>query len=94
MACDRTPIEGALCDLQPVRIEPLREKDPDLALFRFLLQAHHYLGLRNSVGENLKYLVRDRQGRPVACLLFGAAAAALIGRRRLAKRKADKSKAA
>jgi len=74
MACDRTPIEGALCDLQPVRIEPLREKDPDLALFRFLLQAHHYLGLRNSVGENLKYLVRDRQGRPVACLLFGAAA--------------------
>jgi hypothetical protein len=43
-------------------------------LFRSLLQAHHYLGLRNSVGENLKYLARDRHGRPVACLLFGAAA--------------------
>jgi hypothetical protein len=26
------------------------------------------------VGENLKYLVQDRQGRDLACLLFGAAA--------------------
>jgi hypothetical protein len=26
------------------------------------------------VGENLKYLARDRQGRPLACLLFGSAA--------------------
>jgi len=74
LPCDRTPIEGALGDLQPVRIDPLGERHPDLALFRFLLQTHHYLGLRNSVGENLKYLARDGQGRPVACLLFGAAA--------------------
>ena len=74
LPCDRTPIEGALGDLQPVRIEPLGKGHPDLALFRFLLQQHHYLGLRNSVGENLKYLVRDRQGRLLACLLFGSAA--------------------
>jgi hypothetical protein len=26
------------------------------------------------VGENIRYLVRDRLGRPVACLLFGSAA--------------------
>jgi hypothetical protein len=74
LPCDRAPIESALGDLQPVRLEPLAEGHPDLALFRFLLQAHHYLGLRNSVGENLKYLARDRHGRPLACLLFGAAA--------------------
>ena len=74
LPCDRTPIEGALGDLQPLRIEPLGEGHPDLALFRFLLQRHHYLGLRNSVGENLKYLARDRHGRPLACLLFGSAA--------------------
>jgi hypothetical protein len=43
-------------------------------LFQFLLQRHHYLGHRNCVGENLKYLVRERHGRPVACLLFGSAA--------------------
>jgi hypothetical protein len=71
---ERKPIEGALGELQPVRIEPLGEDHPDGPLFRFLLQTHHYLGLRNSVGENLKYLARDRHGRPLACLLFGAAA--------------------
>jgi len=74
VACDRTPIEGALGDLQPVQIELLGEDHPDQPLFRFLLQTHHYLGLRNSVGENVKYLARDRQERPLACLLFGAAA--------------------
>jgi len=72
--CDRAPIEGVLTDLQPLRIEPLSEGHSDLGLFRFLLQRHHYLGLRNCVGENLKYLARDRHGRPLACLLFGAVA--------------------
>lgn len=43
-------------------------------LFNGLLAGHHYLGHRNTVGENLRYLVRDRQGRPVACALFGSAA--------------------
>ena len=74
LPCDRTPVECALGALQPVRIEPLGEGHPHVALWRSLLQRHHYLGLRNCVGENLKYLVRDRAARPVACLLFGAAA--------------------
>ena len=71
---DQSPITGDLKALRPLRIEVLGERHPDLALFRFLLQRYHYLGLRNSVGENLKYLAHDRHGRPVACLLFGAAA--------------------
>lgn len=74
LVCDRTPIEAPLSEVRPVRIEALGKGHADLRLFRFLLQTHHYLGLRNSVGENLKYLVRDRHGRPLACLLFGAAA--------------------
>ena len=74
LPCDRAPIEGVLGDLQPLGLEPLGEGHRDLTLWRFLLQRHHYLGLRNSVGENLKYLARDRHGRPLACLLFGAAA--------------------
>jgi len=73
-ACDRTPIREALSALQPLQLEALGEGHCDVALFRFLLARHHYLGLRNTVGENLKYMARDRQGRPVACLLFGAAA--------------------
>jgi hypothetical protein len=43
-------------------------------LFNGLLARYHYLGHRNTVGENLRYLVRDRHGRPVACALFGSAA--------------------
>jgi hypothetical protein len=46
----------------------------DARLFNGLLAHEHYLGHRNTVGENLRYLVRDRQGRPVACVLFGSAA--------------------
>ena len=44
------------------------------ALFEALLHQHHYLSYRSPVGENLQYLVRDHQGRPLACVLFGAAA--------------------
>ena len=46
----------------------------DRCLFDGLLAGYHYLGHRNTVGENLRYLVRDRMGRPVACALFGSAA--------------------
>jgi hypothetical protein len=43
-------------------------------LFEALLRQHHYLGYRSWVGQNLQYLVGDAQGRPLACVLFGAAA--------------------
>jgi len=71
---DPSSIECGLEELQPVRLELLSEGSAGAALFRFLLQRYHYLGHRTCVGENLKYLARDRQGRPVACLLFGSAA--------------------
>ena len=71
---DQAPITGELNELRPLRLEVLGERHRDLALFGFLLQRYHYLGLRNGVGENLKYLARDRYGRPLACLLFGSAA--------------------
>jgi hypothetical protein len=74
LAHDRTPIECDLKSLQPLRIEPLKAGDPRLTLFKFLLQRYHYLGLRSCVGETIKYLVEDCQGRLLACLLFAAAA--------------------
>lgn len=70
---DQSPLEQPLETLQPVRLQPLAGQ-AEMALFKFLLSRHHYLGHRNCVGENLKYLAWDRAGRPVACLLFGAAA--------------------
>ena len=71
---DQSPIEGPLQNLQPVRVQPVTETGSEARLFQFLLQRYHYLGHRNCVGENLKYLARDGQGRPLACLLFGSAA--------------------
>ena len=67
-------IRGALRDLRPLTVSVVAPGSPDLRLFNGLLAHGHYLGHRNTVGENLRYLVRDRQGRPVACALFGSAA--------------------
>ncbi|MDA0321690.1 MAG: DUF4338 domain-containing protein [Verrucomicrobia bacterium] len=71
---DCRPIESDLKALRPLRVEPLAETGDQMALFKFLLQRYHYLGHRNCVGENLKYLVTDRAGRLLGCMLFGSAA--------------------
>ncbi len=68
------PITASLRELTPVTVEPLHARHPAYLTFSRLLARHHYLGHRGPVGENLAYLVRDRHGRDVACLLFGAAA--------------------
>jgi len=68
------PIRGTLRDLRPLSVSVVAPGSQDLRLFNGLLAHYHYLGHRNTVGENLRYLVRDRQGRPVACALFGSAA--------------------
>ena len=68
------PIRGALRDLCPLSVSVVAPGSDDLRLFNSLLAREHYLGHRNSVGENLRYLARDRYGRPVACALFGSAA--------------------
>jgi hypothetical protein len=46
--------------VQAVRVEPVIAGTAQGRLFRFLLQRYHYLGHRNCVGENLKYLACDR----------------------------------
>lgn len=68
------PVACALQELTPLEITRVENAGAADRLFRCLLNTHHYLGLRNTVGENMKYLVRSRDGRPLACLLFGAAA--------------------
>jgi len=68
------PIESALKALTPLQITCVANASEQERLFRCLLSSYHYLGLRNTVGENLKYLVHSRDGRPLACLLFGAPA--------------------
>ena len=67
-------IHCTLSKVAPVHITTLPNGHSDTDLYRCLLTHYHYLGYKNSVGQNLKYLVRDRHQRPLACLLFGSAA--------------------
>ncbi len=75
MALELEPvqIEDRLSDLQPIRVQRVTYAQ-DVRLFRERLQRYHYLGYSGPVGENLKYLVYDRQRRLLGCLLYGAAA--------------------
>lgn len=68
-----TLVACSLSDLEPVSIQ-LVENAGLLGLFQCLLARYHYLGFRSTVGENMKYLVFDREQNPLACLLFGSAA--------------------
>jgi hypothetical protein len=71
-ACE--PIRGVLRDLLPLSVRVIAPGSDDARMFQGLLAHEHYLGHRNTVGENIRYLVRDRHGRAVACALFGSAA--------------------
>ncbi len=67
------PISESLSELAPWQWILALAGTPEAQRFDAYLWRYHYLGLR-VVGQNLKYLVRDQQGRDLACLLFGAAA--------------------
>ena len=71
-----SPLTGPLAALLPLVLTEVSPPAPAArrALFEALLHHYHYLGHRGCVGENLQYLVHDRQSRPVGCVLFGAAA--------------------
>ena len=63
----------SLGEIAPVRLEKVRAGSAEAKRWAFYLERYHYLGFR-VVGENVGYLARDREGRDVGCLLFGAAA--------------------
>jgi hypothetical protein len=73
VAHDSQPIQTSLRLLLPLRL--LDTSKPATAkLFSHLLARYHYLGYRQTVGENLQYLIGAHDGRPLACVLFGSAA--------------------
>jgi len=73
---DIAEVRCAVPELLPLSIEEIsRERQAGKqAVFSDLLERHHYLSHRGTVGENMQYLVGDGQGNPLACVLFGAAA--------------------
>lgn len=71
---DRRPIEASLQQVSPIELEEVSHRPERRELFEFFLAEYHYLGFNGFVGQNLRYLASDREGRPLACLLFGSAA--------------------
>jgi hypothetical protein len=67
------PVDVPLRQLRPLAWLQPTVGTVEAGRFAAYLGHYHYLGFR-VVGENLNYLVQDRQGRDLACLLFGAAA--------------------
>lgn len=72
---NQEPLQAKLSSLLPLQLQEVSSAQAsDRALFEILLHQFHYLSYLSPVGENLGYLVREQSGRPVACVLFGAAA--------------------
>ncbi len=70
---DETPITGKLGELQPLSIEVITSREP-MTRFKSYIDQYHYLGFDRFIGERMAYQVSDRNGEPLACLLFGSAA--------------------
>lgn len=69
------PIRDPLSALRPIYLVETHSQPDQNKLFCHLLHRYHYLGLQATfVGENIRYLAYDVQGRPLGCLLFGSAA--------------------
>jgi hypothetical protein len=71
---DTTPITGSLVDVGPLTLREVSTDGAARTRFAAALAEFHYLGYRGTVGENLQYMVTDKTGRLLACLLFGSAA--------------------
>jgi hypothetical protein len=68
---DQSPVRMSLKALGPLELQQVRRSEQE-ALFNGLVEAHHYLGYTQPVGEHLKFLVWA-SGRPVACMALSSA---------------------
>lgn len=63
---DQTPIVCKIGDIQPIELRSVRKSEYE-RIYNSLIHQHHYLGYRQPVGENLKYIVFSND-RPIACM--------------------------
>ena len=70
---DTTSIGLKLSELRPLNISTV-SAGKELVLFKSLIDQYHYLHYDRTIGENMKYMLYSRDGRPLSCLLFGSAA--------------------
>ncbi len=67
---DQSSIAGPLGRVQPVRVQAVSAGSSQARLFQGLLARYHYLGHRNCVGENLKYLALAQDGHNTRLLIL------------------------
>lgn len=68
---DKTEVNTNLKQIIPLEFVQVRRTSSE-KLFNSLIDAYHYLGYVQPVGEHLKYIVYAK-ARPVACLAFSSA---------------------
>jgi hypothetical protein len=68
---DRTPLSSSLPELGPLAFRQVRRTSEE-PLFNGLIEAHHYLGYTQPVGEHLKFVV-SAGARPVALFAWSSA---------------------
>ena len=66
-------IATSLSTVQPVILECVDDR-PGRRRVTELLREHHYRGYSGAVGETVQYLAKDRLGRELGVMVFGAAA--------------------
>ena len=71
---EQQPIDCGLEELGPLRVREVSSQVPGRRWVASALDQFHYLGFGGPVGENLQYVISDRQERRLCCLVFGAAA--------------------
>ncbi len=71
---DRRPIQCGLAELGLLQVSEVSGVAAERGWVAAALEQFHYLGFGGPVGENLQYLVHQGEDRPLACLVFGAAA--------------------
>jgi hypothetical protein len=71
---DQSPCVSRLSEAFPLEVAEISRDAAARQELRAALGQLHYLGFGGAVGENLQYTVRDKRGRLLACLVFGAAA--------------------
>jgi hypothetical protein len=70
---DTSALNTPLGTLQPITLS-CADRGDCAVLWQTLLAQYHYLGFTTRVGQSLRYVACACDGRPLACLLFGAAA--------------------
>lgn len=68
------PITGSLRDLGELSLRIVRPRDADEPVVLHLLEQYHYLSYSYTIGENIRYIIRDCQDRILAVAVWGSAA--------------------